>query len=748
MDVNETETIRQKVTLLQQQGEIETAAELLSRSGQLQELEGLILQQAGELMAQGSFTLLQSLIRHIPDAQRSPWIHYWSASALLAQDPLGARQLYQRSMTGFEGIHEIAGQYLSWSGIIDSFIFAWDDFKPLDQWIVWIEDFQRKNPAYPSAEIEVRITFSMFCALMYRMPQHRDMKQWADKLGALLDFISDHSQRIAMATHYVLYLSWMGEFEQASGVVERLKPYATLQQVQPVYLIAWQQSVAMQAWLTTRFEQSQKAVTQGLMLAEQSGIHLWDFILRVQQAYLAFEYSPPQKWSEYLQQVLAIMDQNGRLHQAHYYYMAALEALLQKRLDRALAHNDKSLKAVEQLATPFPEALNLIARGRILIEMGELDLALQSLTRAEAWCRQIKSAFLNFNLQLTQAELAFASGQTAQGLKFLALALKLGHQKNYFNSDWWRPDAMCALCLRALQNDIETDYVQALILRRKLKPAQPPFELENWPWKVRINSLGIFSITLNNSPFKLNAHKNSKPIEMLKVLIAQGGVDVSEDQLCAILWPDAEGDKAHSVFTTTLSRLRQQLGADVLLFANGQLSLNDNRCWLDIWALERALKELDGLLAGALEQNLALIERKTRAIFELYQGSFLEKESQTGWMLAQSDRLKNKLSRAIRGLIHFYGQQRGECQKVISLYQRAKELEPYSEEYCRGLMSCHAAQGNRVEALAIFERCAQLFSEGFGISPSEKTTRLYQHIKSARQEQLNRFCEHCVPIVN
>jgi len=605
--------------------------------------------------------------------------------------------------------------------------------------------FLQKNPVFPSAEVEARVVFAMFCSLMYRQPQHAELPLWAQRLDRMLPHFPDKNRRLAMATHYALYLAWMGEFEAFTALVERLKPSATINNIQPVNLIAWFQTEAMHYWLNANIEESQQSVQTGLRLAEKTGIHLWDFILRVQDTYLALESTNPDQWQNYLQKVRDIMDENGRLHQAHYYYLAALEALLQKNHQRALLHIKKSLQATIALGTPFPEALNCIARGRIQIELAEYEKAEIWMTKASALAEPINSRFLHFNLYLSQAELGYAREDNKTGVTALKQAMAIGRQKSYFNTDWWRPQAMCGLCIKALENNIEVDYVQQLVKTRQLNPVSPPLHLDNWPWSVRIYTLGRFSVLLDGIPVSVNGKSKNKPIELLKALIAMGGRDVSEARICEALWPDAEGDNAHSSFTSTLSRLRQLLGSRLLLVHNGQLSLNDHFCWLDTWAYERSLGELESALSNSEEQQLITIEQKIQRVFDLYHGFFMEKEHQPGWMLPQRERLQTKLLRMIKRLTHFYSSQ-GHCKKVITLYEKAQELDPLSEEHYRGLMRCHAALGNRAKALAVYENCRSILDTTFGIKPSEKTEQLFKLIKMDDKQQLKRACKLCAQV--
>lgn len=118
------------------------------------------------------------------------------------------------------------------------------------------------------------------------------------------------------------------------------------------------------------------------------------------------------------------------------------------------------------------------------------------------------------------------------------------------------------------------------------------------------------------------------------------------------------------------------------------------------------------------------------------------KEPTKGWMLPIRERLHSKFMRIIRLLIQYYRDSGGHCQSVITLYEKARELDPLSESYCRGLMRCYSARGNRSEALALFERCQQIMNQTFGIQPSNKTLQLYELIKADPDQDFG-FCELC-----
>jgi len=705
------------------------AAKLLIAIKAHELLEQLIMDCSPQLLKQGRFQPLKQWLDALPaETFENPWMKYWRANVFLAINPSQARIDFEQALLAFEKNQQVDGIFLSWAGIIDSYVFVWDDFRPLDKWIAYMESRLKETPDFPSPLIETRVVFGMFLSLMFRQPHHSDMAVWANKIDLMIDQLPDDNRRIGMAAYYLHFLAMNGELSRASMVLERLKPVATQEKIEAVNLIPWQQSEAIYYWLNADFENSQKAIETGLELGKSSGVHLWDFVLLAQSAYVGFEMDDPKNRPFYLQQIRNIMDETGKLQQSHYYYIAALEAQLSRDPVRALTHISKALSNCEKLGMPFPESLSRIAMARILIELDKPEQARQELENATEVARKNNSYFVQFNVDLTWAELALKIDDKSLLVSSLTKAMSIGCSHNYFNTDYWRPYAMVALATVALTHNIEIDYVQKLIRRRHLIPDAPPLNIPHWPWEIQIYSLGRLSFLLEGKTLAADDKGKNKPLQMLKVLVALGGREVSEEKISEALWPDADGDVAHSAFTTNLSRLRKMLSREALLMKDGCLSLNDRLCWLDTWALERQIGNLEKLLSQSNCDDKD-IHTMSQSILALYKGRFLAQQTQMSWMLGQRERLRLKFLHVLKRLINYYEQQ-GLYQHNISLYQKALELDAISEEFYRGLMQAYARQGEAAEALAVYKHCCQVLLEQFNMQPSSRTEQLYQKIKS------------------
>jgi DNA-binding SARP family transcriptional activator len=185
-----------------------------------------------------------------------------------------------------------------------------------------------------------------------------------------------------------------------------------------------------------------------------------------------------------------------------------------------------------------------------------------------------------------------------------------------------------------------------------LFPEKPFIEIGEWPWPVKIHTLGKFELVLNGNPVYLSKKVSRKPLQMLKALIALGGKEVNEEQLTDLLWPESNGEQAHGAFSTTLSLLRRFIGHDKAIeIHEGKVSLNPRYCWVDVWAFEELFSQVNLLMERIGDQGSRtnrgtenIIQLAERAI-SIYGGIFLADEGSQSWVLPLRKRMENRLIR-------------------------------------------------------------------------------------------------------
>lgn len=363
---------------------------------------------------------------------------------------------------------------------------------------------------------------------------------------------------------------------------------------------------------------------------------------------------------------------------------------------------------------------------------GEFEKAKTHLNLAKEIVRHTGSLYFEFLFLLTEAHFALERQKKDEGLKLLQKAFAVGRKWGVTDTSmphFWQPTVLARLCKEALEAGIEVEYVRKLIRDSHLIPESPPVEIDNWPWPLRIYTLGRFELERDGEPVRFSGKVQHKPLLLLKALIALGGQEVPEEQIADSLWPKSEGDLAHSAFTSTLSRLRRLLGRDDFIrFQEGKAILDPRVCWVDAWSFEKLLEKAAAVWKSPRFQekkiNMALMAKTS----VLYKGHFLPHDEEHSWTFSMRERLRSKF----HGLMERLGgqlQQNGAWEEAAEHYQKALEIDNLEEEFYRQLMVCYLRLGRHAEAVQAYYRCKKTLATILGVDPSPKTEALYRTLK-------------------
>jgi len=191
----------------------------------------------------------------------------------------------------------------------------------------------------------------------------------------------------------------------------------------------------------------------------------------------------------------------------------------------------------------------------------------------------------------------------------------------------------------------------------------------------------------------------------------------SRDQIAAVLWPELPASKVKANFHPTKYRLKRALGQEPLYFDGHHYQIHpDLDYWFDVEEFERLLK---GNGAGRR------IEQLQQAI-ALYQGDFLE-DYYDDWCTPLRERLREQYLKALDELAERLLARRQYRQAIQTLHQGIKR-DDLRERFHSQLMRTYALSGQRSQALAQYQRCAEILERELGASPSPETTVLYQRI--------------------
>jgi LuxR family maltose regulon positive regulatory protein len=658
---------------MEQAGRIEDAVALYRECHDWGEMARLIEAHAAALLDQGRGETIARWVEELPaevQAKR-PWTIYWAAASQAQLAPREARIRYEKAFELFRAGGDGVGMVLAASGAMFAILYELDDCSLLDRWIAVLDEAEKSGARPPTPEAEARVACSMFISLTLRQPQRRDIKQWIERALAAAAGQADVNLRMFVGLLASLTVMWTGLFSRAAELIAAMRQAAAASGVSPFSLITLKNIETMYAMQTADGAACEKAMREGLEIVQATGVRTWMFQLLVYGYGGALGSGNLAGAQTLAKELEAHTATAGRLNLCLYRHFEAWEAMLRKDVMTALQKEKAALRMAIEVGCPLFEVLCRLALAEILAECGDERKCIANLQTLRDIVRGIDNRHLEFTCLIGFAQIALAHGRQRTGLNALRRGLQLGREYGYWHFLWWRPAAVARVLVHALEAGIEPDYVKSLIKRRALVPEQPALGVEGWPWAYRVQTFGGFRLLHHDEPLGTgNGKAKRRPLELLKLLIAYGGEQVSESRVTDALWPRIDGDSAHRSFTSTLHRLRKFLGEDrAVTLHEGRLSLDRRYFWLDTWAFEQLAADLDGALEAAE------IEKLVERVLALYRGSFMAEDADAAWMIQARERLRSRFARVL-ARVYRHWQERGEEEKARALYEKCLEIDP------------------------------------------------------------------------
>lgn len=716
---------RQQVAeLLLEGGQFEEAIESLIELDDWPRAAALIAQHAKALVTQGRSETMVAWFEGLPAEafEADPWLVYWNGVCLMHGTPRESRRLFERSRAMFlEGAADASGLLLSCVGIIDAVIQDMDDLSLLDPTIEELAGLLNRPGHGYEPRLEARAACSLFRATMLRWPDAAELRHWLDRAYALSLASDDPALRPVVEPQVAISIMWTGHFQRARAVLDGLHALADKTPLAPLGSVNLGHAEAMYRMLVNDRDGALGAVEQALTVAKRSGVKQHVGELQAIAAAACLGMGGTQAAGRWLDALSEELPRLRRFDLCLYHYVAGWHAQLQGDPVAAYQQQKQAFRLSTEVGIPFYEVICRLAMAPIVADHDEHKCGVH-LRKVHALTRNINSHLLAFMALLPWADIALAHGRRQSGLNSLAYAFGLGREHGYYHVIGWLPEMMARLCVTALEEGIEVEYARALVRRRGLQPEAPPYLLDEWPWPLRITTLGSFAIDSEMSEQERKSRKQGKPTELLKVLVALGGRNVRAEQLATALWPHVDGDYAYRSLNTTLHRLRKLLGGDdMLTLVDGRLGLDPRRCLLDTWMLEYVVDDLVAVLQKPHPQDPdGRLQRLERALFDTYRGEFLAGEEGSPHYLACQERLR---ARFVHGasLLARHHASTGDLDGAVDCLEKGLHAAPASESLYRELMRCQQKSGRGAEAAAVFERCAAALHSAGLEGPSHET---------------------------
>lgn len=710
---------RTTARLLRRRGQIDEAFPLYAQAEDWEGAADLIHQHADGYLRQGRRQLLCDWIARLPEQARDadPWLLYWAGTAQMRVDPVLARRGLERAFQVALAKGERACQAQSAAAIVESVFLEYMEFSVLDHWIPVLEQAVGDGLGSLDPHSELRVYAALVGAVNTRKGNPSALRGYVTRTLGLLSSDAEINLRLAAGTYLLRYgtsVGGMGLVQQVLPLVEQLAqdPEATpLAKGVSEMLTAWSYMSLLDhssvAESVARVESLAKK--HGLPLLRRYGAipALWSALVRGQ-------LREADTW-------MGIVGQS--LRPDHLYDLAthaagqAMCALCKKESNQGLRAAREAVQLYDRLGSAWHQ---LFGRGLLmwaLVDLNELDEAAECIEDAAVLSERFNISVYDVHRHQAQAMMALKRGDAGaleaslRGLFACAARHGTGMPARFFLA--WMP----RLCSEALMAQIDTEYVRELITAFGWHCEGPP--IEQWPWQIRIYTLGRFEVYVGDQPLARSPKAPRKMLSLLKVLICLGGSKVRDHRLIDALWPDDEADAGRAAFNVTLHRLRKLLGdSEAIQVEDGLVSLTPQLCWVDALAFEGLVSEVPR--AG---KRLPSIE----AALSLYRGSLLPADEGEPWATAARERLRSKFVRVV-GMHARRLEELTQWEPAVALYSRGLDADELTESFYQGLMRCYLGSGRPAEAMSTYRRLRHTLSATLGLNPSPETEALCRRI--------------------
>lgn len=238
---------------------------------------------------------------------------------------------------------------------------------------------------------------------------------------------------------------------------------------------------------------------------------------------------------------------------------------------------------------------------------------------------------------------------------------------------------------------------------------------------LEIELLGHFHLVCGGEPVTtLSAPRRQL---LLAYLLLHPDVALSRRRVAFHLWPDSDESQALTNLRKQLHHLRRELPE-----AGRFLQVDSQRVrWradvpyrLDVDRFEEALAQAEE--AGDEATATARLEEAIGTYRgDLLPGRYAE------WLLDRRTRLRRHYLKALDQLMALLAEQ-GSLEAAVRYGRRLVEENPLRERVYRRLMRLHARQGDRAQAIDVYQACVEVLERELGTAPSPATRKVYEQI--------------------
>lgn len=399
--------------------------------------------------------------------------------------------------------------------------------------------------------------------------------------------------------------------------------------------------------------------------------------------------------------------------------------------DRAIYHLHESFR-LRKISPEKPEFFTSL--GSIYYSMGQYDLAIQTLTKAdEIFDEKAVNSEAHATVDYLIASAFYRKDEPDVALQYLQRALSqtasMGYDQ-FIISEGRKSTELLRYAVNALPGLAQLSSV----LRRveeyqvgKSHLVQVPedvLESKEQVW-LEVSGFGDGRIRLNGETIRKSEWRANMPRALFYYILDRQGETGAEIKL--EFWPDKSGPKATSNFQSTLWRARNALkGLNIIVLENNRYIISrEVKVWYDVKEFEILLERASG--AGISEsERMALL----KSAVELGEGEFL-KDIYLEWANDRRIQLQRMYQSALEQLGNLVFS-KARFDEAVKYFEQLMKIDPFRDDIQLALLKCLHESGSPALAASRY-RAYQRFLKKEGLQPSKELETFFDSISDQRR---------------
>jgi len=387
-------------------------------------------------------------------------------------------------------------------------------------------------------------------------------------------------------------------------------------------------------------------------------------------------------------------------------------------------HAVKAVEIAQGAGDEWIADLVRVTMGASYALHGRSEQAQEWLARAAEGFRRVGDPFGRAAARLWLALDAWRRGEITASLAYLSELLPLARERGW-DSLLVRPtflglqddQAALPLLVEARRRGIEPAYTGRLLQGLGLADAEyhPGYTLS-------VQTLGRFVVWRGAEPVAAAEWKRDKARQIFQLLLTHRGQWFYREQIVEHLWPHLPTEAAERDFKVALNALNRALEPDRPAHAPSFFVTRRS----NLYGLNPAAKIVvdgDDFERLAASDDVDLLRRAVA----LYQDDYLCDCLYEDWPAAERQRLRHLYLVTAERLARHLLRARS-WDEAIRTCEAILARDNCWEAAYRLLMRALAAQGNRAELHAVYQRCVTILGQELGVEPSPATRALFEKL--------------------